>query len=251
MVAEPFLKIKEIISDVIIYSYRGSIAHGMYISEISDDIDYVAICIPKLDCYFGLEEFGSRGTIEIKEGADDIVIYELKKTISMLKNGNPNIITLLWNDIRHFLKVSEEGRHLIRNRNIFSNKNIYNTFCGYAQGQFKKMTDRTFQGYMGAKRKELFLKFGYDTKNAAHLIRLLRMCKEFLTTGEFQVLRNDAQNLLEIKQGAWSLEQVKRESDKLFIECEEAYIASKLPERTDPKAANKLCMEIMEMKFLP
>jgi len=36
-------------------------------------------------------------------------------------------------------------------------------------------------GYLGDKRKQLVLKHGYDAKNAAHLIRLLRMGIEFLT----------------------------------------------------------------------
>jgi len=34
-------------------------------------------------------------------------------------------------------------------------------------------------GYMGKKRRELVMRVGYDAKNAAHLIRLLRMGIEF------------------------------------------------------------------------
>lgn len=37
---------------------------------------------------------------------------------------------------------------------------------------------------MGEKRKQLVAKHGYDTKNASHLIRLLRMGMEFLTVEE-------------------------------------------------------------------
>ena len=39
-------------------------------------------------------------------------------------------------------------------------------------------------GYMGDKRKRLVVELGYDAKNASHCVRLLRMCIEFLTTGE-------------------------------------------------------------------
>ena len=56
-------------------------------------------------------------------------------------------------------------------------------------------------GYLGDKRKQLVLEHGYDSKNAAHLIRLLRMCKEFLATGEMIVFRPDAAELLDIKKG--------------------------------------------------
>ena len=42
-------------------------------------------------------------------------------------------------------------------------------------------------GYMGQKRRELVRRVGYDAKNAAHLIRLLRMGIEFLTEGTLHV----------------------------------------------------------------
>ena len=72
-------------------------------------------------------------------------------------------------------------------------------------------------GYMGDKRKKLVLQFGYDTKNAAHLIRLLKMCKEFLNTGVMNVDRSrDQEELLGIKKGGWKLEDVKQYASDLF-----------------------------------
>jgi hypothetical protein len=44
-------------------------------------------------------------------------------------------------------------------------------------------------GYMGEKRKELVLEHGYDSKNAAHCVRLLRMAKEIFETGGMTVYR--------------------------------------------------------------
>lgn len=40
-------------------------------------------------------------------------------------------------------------------------------------------------------RAELEAKFGYDTKHASHLVRLLRQGREILTNGTLQVLRKD------------------------------------------------------------
>lgn len=51
---------------------------------------------------------------------------------------------------------------------------------------------------MGQKRRELVRRVGYDAKNAAHLIRLLRMGIEFLTEGTLHVERADATELLDI-----------------------------------------------------
>jgi hypothetical protein len=54
----------------ILHGYRGSIAHGMYEPpenpDSIDDKDTMAICVPPLTHYFGLKEYGSKGTREIK-----------------------------------------------------------------------------------------------------------------------------------------------------------------------------------------
>lgn len=102
-----------------------------------------------------------------------------------------------------------------------------------------------FGGYMGAKRKELVKRVGYDAKNAAHLIRILRMGIEFLTEGALYVERADSEQLLEIKRGEWSLDRVKTEAERLFRLAEEAYIRSPLPAQPDRSKAEALCMEIV------
>src|SRR5688572_25189955 len=65
--------------------------------------------------------------------------------------------------------------------------------------RFRKVHREHFSGYMGEKRKAMVRKYQYDVKNAAHLIRLLRMGSEFLRTGELQVFRTtDAAELKQI-----------------------------------------------------
>jgi hypothetical protein len=100
-------------------------------------------------------------------------------------------------------------------------------------------------GYMGAKRKELVNRVGYDSKNAAHLIRLLRMGVEFLQDGDLKVARSDSQELLTIKRGEWPLDAVKAEAERLFSLAEKAYQTSPLPDGPDMKAAEALCRELI------
>ena len=100
-------------------------------------------------------------------------------------------------------------------------------------------------GYMGRKRRELVRRVGYDAKNAAHLIRLLRMGIEFLTEGTMHVERADAPELLDIKRGAWPLEKVKAESERLFQLSQEAYVRSSLPGEPDHVAAERLCVQMI------
>lgn len=100
-------------------------------------------------------------------------------------------------------------------------------------------------GYMGQKRRELVRRVGYDAKNAAHLIRLLRMGIEFLTEGMVHVERADAPELLDIKRGAWSLDKVKAEAERLFQLSREAYVRSSLPAEPDCARAEQLCVELI------
>ncbi len=103
-------------------------------------------------------------------------------------------------------------------------------------------------GRLGEKRKELILEHGYDTKNAAHCVRLLRMGIEYLKTGVMLVNRSgiDADELKSIKLGQWGLEKVKAEAEALFAETKSALAASTLPEQPDEAGAEKLLVEILE-----
>jgi len=238
----------------ILSGYRGSIAHGMYVPKDNpnsiDDKDVMTVFLAPFDYYTTLETHGlSRGTKEILEGEWDVVCYEFKKFISLLIKGNPNVISLLWLEPNYYIKVTDIGQSLLINRDVFSSKQIYHSFSGYAYSQLKKMTSFSFEGYMGEKRKKLVEKFGYDCKNAAHLIRLLRMAIEFLHEGVFFVQRPDATQLLDIKLGMWSLDQVKKEAENLFKRTEEAYDKSKLPNQVDLKKINELMVDCFKEHF--
>lgn len=233
----------------ILSGYRGSIAHGMYIPSSDplsiDDKDAMAVCVPSPDYYLGLKSYFSRGTREIKRNEWDIVIYEAKKYIRLLAKGNPNVLALLWLQENNYLKITEAGNLLLENRNLFVGRHVYHSFVGYATGQLHRMTRGSKKGYMGAKRKALVDKFGYDPKNAAHLVRLLNMGIEFLKDGVMYVHRKDARRLLEIKRGEWSLERIKAEADRLFALAEQAYVGSELPRAPDRKDVSMLCETVI------
>lgn len=115
--------------------------------------------------------------------------------------------------------------------------------------RFRALHRTHFGGYMGEKRKAMVRRFQCDVKNAAHLIRLLRMGAEFLRTGGLQVYRtDDAEELKAIKRGEWTLEQVKAEAETRFADVEAARASSPLPAQPDEVAANALLLHLhMEM----
>lgn len=237
----------------ILSGYRGSIAHGMYVPPKEptsiDDKDLMYVVVPNIECYLGLRSYGSKGTKEIKKDEWDIVSYEARKFIDLLHKGNPNVLMMLWLEPNFYTNISEAGQLLIDNRNLFVGRHIYHQFTGYAHGQLHRMTHNAFQGHMGDKRRQLVEKFGFDTKNAAHLIRLLRMGIEFMKDGNLQVLRQDASQLLEIKKGEWPLTRIVDEANRLFASSEKSYIESSLPEKPNPEQINKLCVDVLKLAF--
>jgi predicted nucleotidyltransferase len=235
----------------ILLGYMGSIAHGTYIPSTDpnciDDKDIMGICIANESVYLGLGKFEQK---ESKYKEWDSVVYEIRKIFRLLLKGNPNVLGLLWLPEHNYIYIGEQGKRIIFNRGMFVSKEAYYSFSGYAHGQLHRMTHGAFKGYMGDKRKRLVDKFGYDCKNAAHLIRLLRMGIEFLTTGELHVFRNDACELKDIKTGKWSLEKVQTEADDLFKLANEAFVRSPLPPKPDYDGAERLLIEILKGSIL-
>lgn len=97
-------------------------------------------------------------------------------------------------------------------------------------------------------RSELEEQFGYDTKHAMHLVRLLRMGVEILTTGEVVVKRPDASELLNIRGGAWKYEElVKYAEDMDQTVRGELYKNTSLPKKPNIKFAAQLLMDVQDL----
>src|SRR5574337_690214 len=89
-------------------------------------------------------------------------------------------------------------------------------------------------------------KFGYDTKHGMHLVRLMKMCREIITTGKVIVKRTDAEELLAIRHGAWTYEQLIEWSNKQEEELNALYRTSKsVPHTPDNDKLDKLCAELI------
>lgn len=95
-------------------------------------------------------------------------------------------------------------------------------------------------------RAELEAKFGYDTKHAMHLVRLMRMCKEILSTGKVIVCRPDAEELLSIRYGAWEYDRLIEQAEKLDEECGLLYETSMLKYEPDRVWLDEWLVDITE-----
>ncbi len=96
-------------------------------------------------------------------------------------------------------------------------------------------------------RAALEEKYGYDTKHAYHLVRLIRMCREVLTTGKVIVKRPDREELLSIRNGSWTYEQLIEFAEKEERELNELYNTSTiLPKVPDKDKLDRLVIQLVE-----
>ena len=95
------------------------------------------------------------------------------------------------------------------------------------------------------KRSALEEEHGYDTKHGAHCVRLMRMGLEALQTGQINVKRKDAAELLAIRNGAWAYEEMVEYAEHLDNEIRNVwYHKTALPKTPDIKKAARIVMTL-------
>ena len=98
-----------------------------------------------------------------------------------------------------------------------------------------------------AARHELEEKYGYDTKHAMHLVRLLRMGEEILKGEGVKVRRPDAQELLDIRNGKFTYDELvswAEEKDRYITK--ELYHQSELLKRSNLRVAERMILEAQD-----
>lgn len=97
-------------------------------------------------------------------------------------------------------------------------------------------------------RAALEEKFGYDTKHAMHLFRLMRMGQEILETGQVNVRRPDAEELVDIRvNGSISYDEIVKYAEHMDHQIRKVwYKKSDLRKVPDIKFAANLLMDIQE-----
>lgn len=98
-------------------------------------------------------------------------------------------------------------------------------------------------------RAALEEKYGFDLKHATHLVRLMRMCREIMVDGKVNVDRTgiDADELIAIRNGAWSYEKLEEFFIKEDEECTAIYNNKKytVPHKADMNKIEDICLSIL------
>jgi hypothetical protein len=88
-----------------------------------------------------------------------------------------------------------------------------------------------------------------NCKHAMHLVRLSRCCKELMTDGIMRVRRPDAEELLAIRNGAWTFFELMEWFAKQTKEIDDLYEHSKLPNTPDFKKISELSVRLVEASW--
>ena len=155
--------------------------------------------------------------------------------------------------------INEDGFDINTLSNAAGKRLGYDTnFLAFLDSERKyRSALRNYQQYQEWKknrnpiRAEMEAGFGYDLKHASHLVRLLKMSEEIIKEGKVVVYRPDAEELLAIRNGAWTYEKLIEWAENKQKKLDEFYESGKspLPKVPNYNKIDKLCMELVEESF--
>ena len=174
----------------------------------------------------------------------DFQIFSIVKYFDLLMRNNPTVIDSLFVPYNCIIHCTAVGNLIRENRKLFLSKECFTKFKGYAFSQLHKMQTKDPKG----KRKEIREKYGYDTKYAVHLVRLLGECEQILMHGDLDIQQNN-EHLKAIRRG----EVAEAEVYKWFKEkepvLEKLFVESKLREKANEDEIKALLLKCLEHHY--
>lgn len=110
----------------------GSKAYGIH--NENSDTDIMGVMIPDKSYFYGMDKFE-----QYKDSETDYTIYNITKTIGLLKENNPNIMNMLMPPHRCIITNSKYWEMVIDNVDLFISKKCKFTYLKYAIAQLKRI----------------------------------------------------------------------------------------------------------------
>ena len=130
-----FLKEKPLGNNIILLGLGGSYAYGTNNENSDIDIRGIATNSPE-------DILTRKGFEQVTNEATDTTVYSLEKIINLLSNCNPNTIEILGLEPWQYLYLSDTGKALIENRNMFLSKRAVHAFGGYATAHLRRLDNK-------------------------------------------------------------------------------------------------------------
>ncbi len=204
----------------------GSKAYGLDTPESDTDMRSVFVA-PTMDVL----SLNHKPKDTIQTNDPDRCDQEVEKFITLALANNPTILEMLW--VPEYTTLTEEGRLLVDNRNIFLSKRVLQTFGGYAIQQMKRLEARGDGSFSSDTRKR-------TAKYARHVFRLIQQGRELLETGNLTVRVNNREEIFALG------EMEPEEMQAKFEQALEGFNETKtsLPQFPDIEKANQILLDI-------
>lgn len=127
---------KHLGNNIILLTLSGSYGYGTNVE--GSDIDLRGITSESPEELIGLNSFD-----EFRNDESDVCILSFNKFIKCLLQSNPNVIEFL--GCKEYLYVSDLGKEILNNKNIFLSTRIASTIEGYITSQLHRLKSGTLQ----------------------------------------------------------------------------------------------------------
>jgi predicted nucleotidyltransferase len=221
------------LDDTIHLFIGGSAAHGAKI-ENKSDLDLYGVFVPPIEEVVGITNsddvyvWNTTGD-EARNGPGDIDMnmYSLIKWAGMAASGNPTALEFLFvNNLAPRGEVWDQ--FILPNTPHFLSSRAGFHFLKFCEHMLKTLNGEG-TGKRG-QRPDLIAEFGYDSKAAMHLIRVLNEGIELMETGKITLPRPEKDFLIDIRLGrAGKLADINALAKERFVRLDAAQKASSLP----------------------
>lgn len=234
----------------------GSFAYG--VSSDTSDVDLYSVFTPPMEYVFPhtagfIHRFAEPAPVYDNYQKHNLVLdgktydvnnYNIVRYVHLCMENNPNMIDSLFVPDRCIVHIDGVGDILRENRKNFLHKGICKRLKGYAYQQMKKIRTKESHG----NRAELVEKYGYDTKFAYHVVRLVQQAEMVLTTGDLD-LEDNRELLKSIRRGDWTLDELEAWFKKRDGELDELYLTSDLPYSPNVDMIKEIMFQCLEAHF--
>lgn len=134
-------------------------------------------------------------------------------------------------------------------------ENIGDFICLLSIDQMNYKAEKDFNAAMwewkcnrNEARSELEKLYGYDTKNASHLVRLMEQAKYIMTNGDYDPTLSGTtlQMVKDTRAGKFTYEEILEYGDKVDKELDDLYKFTKLQKKSDIVAINDLVLKLQK-----
>jgi predicted nucleotidyltransferase len=227
----------------------GSIVIGT--SDQSSDIDARGIVSPTEDNLYGLNNFDMTKLIEGNLGVNslgdaDIELYSIRKFMQSIYRGDVVTSEMLF--IEDPFKFVEDPNltPIFSLRELFLTKALVKNYSNFAFGMYQKAFNSRINDSERKDKIERLEKYGYETKYAMKSFLYFTMCLEILGGKGLILTRPDASDLLAIKNGKYSVSEMRSILAQLDIEVKSLLSATSLVKTPNFNVVNDLCKSVIK-----